>query len=224
MTGRLQIGIDGRLHRNTQILPGRRKDLKPFGVAGQRLDDADIGSVLEQVSGKGMPQRMDVTRLERLAAGSRGDSLGKASTNATPQENYWNIQGSSMFEGGQQRTFKDKTMFIKILAVSALSIGLATSALAQQSGSNNSGSSSGAGTGSGSSTNSGSGSGNGTSGNSGSSTNTNNGGGNNGGTSGNGASSDGGKASDCNGMSTSKNTTNMKQDQAANPAATSNCP
>jgi hypothetical protein len=34
-------------------------------VAEQELDDADIGLVLEQMSGKGMPQRMD------------GDVLGK---------------------------------------------------------------------------------------------------------------------------------------------------
>lgn len=120
------------------------------------------------------------------------------------------------------RTSKEKTMFIKILTVSALSICLATSALAQQSGSNGSGSGSSAGTGSSTNSGSGSGSGNGT-GATGSSGTNNGAGSNNGGTSSSGTNSDGGKASDCNGAATSKNTTAMKQDQAANPAASSNC-
>jgi hypothetical protein len=42
--------------------------------------------------------------------------------------------------------------------------------------------------------------------------------------SGNGSPSGGGKSQDCNGMVTNKNTTAMKQDQANNPAASSNCP
>ncbi|NLS00683.1 oxidoreductase [Rhizobium sp. P38BS-XIX] len=135
---------------------------------------------------------------------------------------FGNKPAGWLFDLGQQRQSKENIMFLKILAVSALSIGLATSALAQQSSGSGSGNGSGSNSGSTSGSSSGSGSNNGSSGNNGSGT-SNNGGSNSNG-SGTGTSTDGGKASDCNGMSTTKNTTNMKQDQAANPAATSNCP
>jgi hypothetical protein len=118
---------------------------------------------------------------------------------------------------------EETPMFLKLLAVSALSLGMATSVMAQSSGS--SGNGGGSGNGTGSSTSGGQsvgGTGNSSSnstgvdgGTTGSTTNgdNSNGGGANG----------GGKSQDCNAMNTTKNTTAMKQGQVANPAASADC-
>jgi hypothetical protein len=108
----------------------------------------------------------------------------------------------------------ETVMFLKILAASVVSIGLATSAMAQASGTSGSGSASGSSTG-------------GASNNNGSSNGGNGNGSDNTGSTSNGsgsASTDGGKASDCNAVATGKNTTATKSDQVNNPAATSTCP
>jgi hypothetical protein len=106
-------------------------------------------------------------------------------------------------------------MFLKILAASVVSIGLATSAMAQASGTSGSGSTSGSSTGGATNNN---GSSNGTNGNGSDSTGSTSSGG------GSASTTDGGKASDCNALATGKNTTATKSDQVNNPAATSTCP
>ena len=108
-------------------------------------------------------------------------------------------------------------MFLKMVAVTALSIGMAGAAMAQQAGSGagNSGANTGGvstGTGGAANTNTGGAStGNGgiDSGMTGSTTP--------------GGPNGGGKSQDCNAMKTDKNTTGMKQDDASNPASTADC-
>jgi hypothetical protein len=101
-------------------------------------------------------------------------------------------------------------MFLKLLAVSALSIGLAAGGVMAQQSNNNS---------------NGNGSGNGSTSDNGNSSNSaGKSGSNNSDTGASTGTKDGGKASDCNALATDKNTTAPKQDQTNNSAATQSCP
>jgi hypothetical protein len=107
-------------------------------------------------------------------------------------------------------------MFVKILAVSALSLGMATAVLAQESGNGHGSPNDGGAATGGATTGSGSNNG-GTSVDPGTTGSTSNGSNANSGTS-----NGGGRSQDCNGMVSGKNTTNMKMDQM-NKDASADC-